>query len=258
MTPSVTIIIPTYNGEDHLKRCLSAIERNTVAPHIVLIADDRSSKPVFRMYLRGLKSKYPIIKSHIRRGFAGINNWAVKKTDTKYICLLNSDTEPGYQWLTFMLEELNEHEGVGIVGAKLLYPPQKGWNLGGKIQHAGVARNKEGLPYHIYGGQPADFPAANVRRELNAVTFACVLIRRKLWDYLGGLDKGYLIGQFEDVDFCWKVRKAGWKIVYQPKSTLLHYEHGSGEELVAKHSMNNRDRLIRIWGNLGSDEHLFV
>jgi len=257
MTPSVTIIIPTYNGTEHLKRCLSALERNTVAPYEVLIADDRSSKPEFRLYLRGLKNRYPIVKSHLRRGFAGINNWAVSKTITKYICLLNSDAVPGHMWLTHMLRELNKHKGVGIVGAKLLYPPQKGYNLGGKIQHAGVARNSEGLPYHIFGGQPSDFPLANVRRELNAVTFACVLIRRKLWDSLGGLDKGYRIGQFEDVDFCWKARKAGWKIVYQPKATLLHYEHGSGEDVVTKHSMNNRGRLMSIWGNMGSDEYLF-
>ena len=257
MIPSVTIIIPTYNATEHLKRCLSALERDTVAPYVTLIADDRSSNPAFRAYLRGLKSRYSIIKSHVRRGFAGINNWAVSKTNTDYVCLLNSDTEPGYQWLTFMLEELDNNEDVGIVGAKLMYPPQKGWSLGGSIQHAGVARNSDGLPYHIFGGQPVDFPAANVRRELNAVTFACVLIRRTLWDELGGLDEGYVMGQFEDIDFCFKARKNGWKIVYQPRATLLHYEHGSGEEIVTRHSMLNRDRLMRIWGNQGSDEYLF-
>ena len=252
-----TIIVPTYNAPDFLRGCLSAIERNTIAPYKLLVADDKSSELQMRTFLRGIKSGCSVIKSRKRRGFAGINNWAVTHTDTKYVCLLNSDTEPGYMWLTYMLEELDEHEDVGIVGAKLMYPPQKGWSLGGRIQHAGVARNSEGLPYHIFGGQPADFPAANVRRELNAVTFACVLIRRELWDFLGGLDKGYIIGQFEDIDFCWKARKAGWKVVYQPKATLLHYEHGSGEDIVLKHSMNNRGRLMSTWGNMGSDEHLF-
>lgn len=254
----VTIVIPTFNAAEHLKRCLSAIERNTVVPYKLLIADDRSSEPAFRAYLRGLKRRYSTIKSHIRRGFAGINNWAVTKTNTKYICLLNSDTEPGYQWLTFMLKELDTHADVGIVGAKLLYPPRKGYNLGGKIQHAGVATTKEGYPYHVHGGQPSDFPAANKRRELNAVTFACVLIRRKTWDELGGLDKGYVGGQFEDIDFCWTARKAGWKIVYQPKATLLHFEHGSGEEWVQKSSARNCARLRARWKGVGSDEHLFA
>jgi len=255
---SVTIIIPTYNAQDFLEHCLSAIERNTVAPYELLVADDMSSELSMRTFLRNIKGRCSVIKSCKRRGFAGINNWAVTKTNTKYICLLNSDTEPGYQWLTFMLEELDNNEDVGIVGAKLLYPPQKGWNIGGTIQHAGVARNGEGLPYHIFGGQPSDFPKANRRLELNAVTFACALIRRKLWDAIEGLDEGYIMGNFEDIDFCLKARKAGWKIVYQPKATLLHYEHGSGEDVVEQYSMINRERLVRKWGDLGSDEHLFV
>jgi len=254
----VTIIVPTYDTPDFLKQCLSAIERNTVAPYKIFVVDDKSPSLEMRNLLRSIKSRCSVAKSRIRRGFAGINNWAVSHTNTKYVCLLNSDTEPGYMWLTYLLEELDNHEDVGIVGAKLLYPPQKGYSLGGSIQHAGVARNKEGLPYHIYGGQPSDFPAANVRRELNAVTFACALIRRKLWDEVGGLDEGYVMGQFEDIDFCNKTRRAGWKIIYQPKATLLHYEHGSGDEFVTKHSLHNRDRLMSIWGNLGSDEHLFV
>ena len=253
----VTIIVPTYNTPDFLKGCLSAIERNTVAPYKLLVADDMSSELEMRTLLRNIKGKCSVIKSRKRRGFAGINNWAVSHTDTKYVCLLNSDTAPGYRWLTFMLEELDEHEDVGIVGARLLYPPQKGWSLGGSIQHAGVARNSDGLPYHIFGGQPADLPAANVRREINAITFACALIRRTLWDELGGLDEGYIMGQFEDVDFCCETRKNGWKIVYQPKATLLHYEHGSGEEIITQHGGTNRDRLMRKWGNLGSDAHLF-
>jgi len=254
----VTIIVPTYNTPDFLKQCLSAIERNTVVPYKLLVADDMSSELEMRTLLRNIKSRCSVIKSRKRRGFAGINNWAVTHTDTKYVCLLNSDTEPGYQWLTFMLAELDEHEDVGIVGAKLLYPPQKGYSLGGSIQHAGIARNKEGLPYHIFGGEPSDFPPANVRREVNGVTFACALIRRKLWDELGGLDDGYTMGNFEDVDFCNEARKKGWKIIYQPKAVLLHYEHGSGEDIVAQYSMVNRSRLMRKWGNLGSDEHLFV
>lgn len=254
----VTVIIPTFNAKEHLERCLSALERNTVAPHETLIADDRSTQPAFRVYLRGLKRKYSIVKSHVRRGFAGINNWAVKKTNTKYVCLLNSDTEPGYRWLTFMLEELDDHEDVGIIGAKLLYPPQKGYNLGGKIQHAGVATTKKGYPYHIFGGQPCDLPAANKRRELNAVTGACMLIRRKMWDELGGFDARYKGGQFEDIDFCWRARKAGWKIVYQPKATLLHFEHGSGIEWVQLTSARNCARLRARWKGIGSDEHLFV
>jgi len=256
--PSVTIIIPTYNAPDFLSRCLSSLERNTLAPYKLIIIDDRSSEIVMREYLHELEHKYHVILLRTRKGFAGICNHAVLKTDTKYICLLNSDTEAGFSWLTYMLEEVDNNEDVGIVGAKLMYPPQKGYNLGGSIQHAGVARNSEGLPYHIYGGQPSDLPAANKRRELNAVTFACVLIRRKMWDELGGLDEAYILGQFEDIDFCWRARKAGWKVVYQPKATLLHYEHGSGEEAAMFSSKRNRDRLIKIWGNQGSDEHLFT
>lgn len=255
---SVTIIIPTYNAPELLRKCLSALERNTIAPYDLLIIDDRSPEVEMHEYLHELEYKHRVIMLRTRLGFAGINNRAVSETDTKYICLLNSDTEPGYKWLSYMLVELDDYEDVGVVGAKLMYPPQKGFNLGGKIQHAGVATTPEGYPYHIHVGQPSDFPQANVRRELNAVTGACMLIRRKMWDELKGFDETYVGGEFEDIDFSWRAREAGWKIIYQPKAELLHFEHGSGEEWVQLTSATNCDRLRERWRGKGSDEHLFV
>jgi len=78
-----------------------------------------------------------------------------------------------------------------------------------------------------------------------------------LWDQLDGLDEQYVGGNFEDVSFCWSVREAGWKVVYQPKSTLYHYEHGSGTEWVDIHSNRNMKRLLSLFSGMGSDEYLF-
>ena len=258
---TVPIVVATFNAVHHLRRCVQTLSERTLHPYHLYIADDCSPDADLHAFLDTLVSTQPdttVLKLRTRRGFAGINNWAVAQIPpSEYVCLLNSDIEPLEGWLIAMVEELASDPLVGIVGARLLYPDTKElpWRL--TIQHAGVARNKDGYPYHPYRGELADFAPAAERRELNAVTAACVLVRRAAWDQLSGFDLGYVGGQFEDVDFCWRARKAGWKVVYQPKATLYHYEHGSGEEWVVQSSPRNCARLRRIWAEVESDEYLF-
>lgn len=87
-----------------------------------------------------------------------------------------------------------------------------------------------------------------MRRELDAVTGACILIRRKVWKDLKGFDEDFEGGQFEDVDFCWRARKAGWKVAYQPKAVLCHFEDGLGPES-ASQGNRNLQRLMSRWPN---------
>lgn len=259
MPEEVAIIIPTYNAVHHLRRCVQTLKARTQAPYKLYIADDCSPESSLQDYLDECVaySRATILRSRTRLGFGGINNWAVKRVSkTANLLLLNSDIEPLPGWLAPMIEEL-EHPKVGVVGARLLYPDTKEepWRL--TIQHAGVARTDLGYPYHMFRGQLANYPPANKRRSINAVTAACVLIRRTLWDQLGGFDPIFVGGQFEDIDFCWRARKEGWKVIYQPKATLYHYEHGSGEEWVIKTSESNCKRLRDKWEWIKGDEYLF-
>lgn len=256
----IPVVIPTYNAVEHLRRCILALQKYTVVPHHPYIADDYSPSQELHSYLNELEEtgQAVILKSKVRRGFAGINNWAVNQLPSSdSICLLNSDTEPKQGWLGYMLEELKTDPQVGLVGALLVYPRNKGGRWAGTIQHAGVARTSLVYPHHPFRGKNPSYALANRRRELNAVTAACILIRREAWDQLRGFNEEFSGGQFEDVDFCWRAREAGWKIIYQPKAVLIHFEHGSGVEWVSKTSARNCERLRERWKGLEGDEHLF-
>jgi GT2 family glycosyltransferase len=249
---TVTIIIPSYNKPDLLKDCLTALRANTDVPYELVIADDCSPDQDMQDYLCELDG-YNVLLGEKNLGFPGNVNRAVEQTDGEYVCLLNQDTRVCRGWLSALMEEMQDD--VAVVGCKLLYPRDA--PNGGTIQHAGVARDSRG-PFHIWRYQPQNYPPANVRREVNCVTFACVLLRRSVWEEVGGLDEGYVGGQFEDVDYCLKVREMGWKVVYTPKCVVWHREHGAGEEFANATSGPNRERLFSLWPQAReSDTYLF-
>lgn len=250
----IDIIIPVYNQPAMLKACIKSLLKTEPIDYKVWIADDNSPDPAMPLLYASLK--LPVIYNQYEQGFPANCDYAVEKTEAPFICLLNSDTTVSPGWLAAMRLDMNDPQ-VGIVGCKLLYPSRRSV-MGGKVQHAGIARNKSGLPYHIFRGYDRYSPDVCVRRELNAVTFACVLIRRECWNDLNGLDRGYELGQFEDVDMCVRARMRAWKIIYEPAAEVFHWEHGSGEEWVEKSSYQNRQRFSRKFPGLGSDEELFA
>jgi GT2 family glycosyltransferase len=105
------------------------------------------------------------------------------------------------------------------VGAKCIY-------INGTIQHAGVGFKKNGSPRHVYKNWPSDAPDVNLKKEFQAVTAACMLVRREAYYQVNGFDEIFKTGK-EDVDFCLKVGQAGWKIIYEPKACIIHFEHKS-------------------------------
>ena len=257
---STIIIIPTYNQPALLKKCLYALEHHTHGDYRVLIADDNSPDAAMQDYLGRLQNEgYAVVKNGSgTRGFPHNCNWAVRGTAEPFICLLNQDVEVAGDWLGALRREMGDPQ-VGIVGCLLLYPKAKGYGKPGLVQHAGVARNAAGQPFHIFRFAERDDPKVQVRRDkINAVTFALALIRRATWDAVGGLDERYVGGQFEDVSMCYAARELGWKVVYTPKAMAYHYEHGSGEEFCQQTSSANMARFIAHWGRLPSDEYLFT
>jgi len=255
----IDIVIPVYGQKAMLEQCLTALQANTTPPHRIIIADDCSPDEETRAYLKLVEKMEGVIliRSKKNHGFPANVNHALSSVTSEFFVLLNSDTKPCTGWLTPLLEEMEDPQ-VAVVGSKLLYPREKVSPLGNTLQHCGVARDWLGRPYHMWRGLPKNLPAACKRRELNCVTFACALIRKSVWDEVGGLDEGYTGGQFEDVDFCWTVRKMGYKVVYTPYSILWHYEHGSGEEFARQTCEPNMERLRHKWPNIGSDEYLFT
>jgi Flp pilus assembly protein TadD len=151
---------------------------------------------------------------------------------------LNNDTIPLQGWLNALVADADAHPEAGMVGSKLLFAD-------GTIQHAGVVFDRQDLlPYHIYRGLAADLPAVNQRREFQVVTGACMLVRRDVFQDLGGFDEEYRNG-FEDVDLCLKAGAKGHAVIYQPRSVLYHLESQTAGRKT--HDQANISRFLSRW-----------
>ncbi len=239
----VSIIIPVFNKLEYTKKCIDALYRVTPKFLFELIVVNNGSKDGTKEYLDSLSAKVEnvkVIHNMSNLGFAKACNQGARIAKGNYLLFLNNDTIPLEGWLEELIKTAEEEEKVGVVGSKLLFPD-------GKIQHAGVEVCDYLLPitpFHIYYREPADIPEANIKKEYPAVTGACMLTPKWLFDELGGFDEGFLNG-FEDVDYCFRVKEKGYRIIYNPKSVLYHFESVTEGRFNAV--KENEERLIRKW-----------
>jgi GT2 family glycosyltransferase len=236
--PLVSIVIPVFNKWEYTAKCLRAVAENTRdVPHEVIVVDNGSRDETARALPRieGIRTKH----NADNLGFARASNQGAAMAVGRYILFLNNDTEPHAGWAAAMVAEMERDPAVAIVGSKLLYPD-------GTIQHAGVrfayAMWQPIMPMHVHARQPA--AAAGARRELDAVTAACMLVRPEVFRAVGGFDEGYVNG-YEDVDLCLEVRARGGKIVFTPDSVVTHHESVSEGRFDS--SAANTERLMARW-----------
>ena len=226
-SPGVTLIIPTRDRVSLLRTCIdSIVERTHYRPYSILVVDNGSEKPESIAYLAELERR-PEIRVLRRPGpfnFSALNNDAVAIADTPLVGLINNDIEviePG--WLGEMVSHAIRPT-VGAVGAKLLYPD-------GTIQHGGVVVGMYGAADNAQKGFTADepgyFQSAVATQRVSAVTAACLVCRRDIYQAVGGLDAESFAVSFNDVDFCLKVRSRGLQIVWTPYALLYHHESAS-------------------------------
>jgi GT2 family glycosyltransferase len=223
--PKVSLIIPTRDNVSMLKNCVQSIERlTTYRNYEILIVDNDSADPATVEYLAS--TPHRVVRFREEFNYSKINNFAVARAEGEYVLLLNDDTEvTSGDWLEAMLEHAQRPE-VGAVGARLLYPD-------GRVQHAGVLVGVgnpwgPGIALHAHQFYSADSPGyagtAMTTTNYNAVTAACMLLRRSVFEEVGGLDEENLTGSFNDVDLCLKIRERGYLITYTPHAELLHHE----------------------------------
>ncbi|RDS83400.1 glycosyltransferase family 2 protein [Dyella psychrodurans] len=224
--PMVSIVIPTRDKMELLRRCVDSIlERTTYKNYEIVVVDNQSSEDASLDYLRSI-SEYPrvrILKHDHPFNYSRINNEAVKHCHGKLICLLNNDIEvitPGW------LEELVGHAlrpMVGAVGAMLYYPNDT-------IQHAGVIVGVHGVAAHPYSarsrGYNGQMGRARLTQAMSAVTAACLVVRKDVFERMGGLDESLQVA-FNDVDFCLRLRQHGYTNVWTPFAELYHWESAS-------------------------------
>jgi GT2 family glycosyltransferase len=215
----VSIITPVFNNLAFTTQLMDSLERNDNDWPFELILIDNGSTDGTREFVTN--SKYKMNGQYIRNesnlGFAAANNQGSRVAKGNFLLLLNNDMIVTKGFLSAMMSVFSEEKAVGAVGAKLIFPGS------GLIQHAGVFELENGLPDHAHFNRQADYPPANKREAVFAVTGAAMLVPKSLYNELGGLDEEYTNG-WEDVDLCQKIRQAGMNIYYEPRAVIYHYE----------------------------------
>ncbi len=222
--PLVSIIVPTRDQLPMLLRCVTSLLEKTRYPNYeLLIVDNNSETPEALAWLDGVArmdaSKVRVLRYPHPFNYSAINNMAAREAQGEYLVLLNNDTAIVQEdWLENLLNHGQRPE-VGIVGAKLFYPD-------GRIQHAGVVLGLRGPSEHPFCGLPGDdagyMQRLQVDQNYSAVTAACLLIRKSVYDEVGGLDEQAFKVSYNDVDLCLKVREAGYLTVWTPHARVIH------------------------------------
>jgi len=224
----ISIIIPMRDRVELVARCVDSITRETnYAPYEIVIVDNDSQTDEARTWLATVRHR--VLNYRGPFNFSAINNFAVEQTSAPWLLFLNNDTEViDGDWLTIMAEHIQRPE-VGAVGPRLLYPDDT-------VQHGGIVVGVGGIAEHAFRGFPAEAPGVcrqlQVTRNYSAVTGACLLTRRDVFEKVNGFDEERLPVTFSDVDLCLKIRKAGYLVVYTPFARLYHHESGTRRRTV--------------------------
>ena len=222
--PLVSLIIPTRNGLQLLQRCVESILKKTTYPNYeILIVDNGSDDPETIQYLKKMQSdhKIRVVRDDRPFNYSALNNAAVKSARGDVMGLLNNDLEViSSEWLSEMVSHALR-PGAGAVGARLWYPDET-------LQHGGVVLGMGGVAGHAHYKMPkyhlGYFGRASVIQNFSAMTAACLVIRKTIYEEVGGFNEKNLSIAFNDIDFCLRVIKAGYRNVWTPYAELYHYE----------------------------------
>lgn len=251
--PLVSIIIPTRDGVELLRQCIESIfAKSTYTNFEVIVVDNGSVKPETLSYFEALRRRtnVSVICDDRPFNFSALNNAAVAQAKGEFVCLLNNDIEvisPG--WLDELVS-LAAQPNNGAVGACLWYPNDT-------LQHGGVILGLGGVAGHMHykmrRGTFGYFGRAVATQNVSVVTAACLVIRRAVYDEVGGLDEEFAVA-FNDVDFCIRVREAGYRNVWTPHAELYHHESATRGSDMAPEKFQRFQREVRLmesrWGEL--------
>lgn len=237
--PRVSVIIPTRDCGDVLENCLRGIYEKTTYPNLEVICMDNETTEAHAL---NVMQRYPV--RHVlwpgKFNYSKVNNQAVRLCGGEFLVFMNNDVEVLQpDWVEQMLY-FAEQDGVGAVGALLLYPDMT-------IQHAGVILGPRGTADHVNRGLPADAEgyggSVSCSREVSAVTGACFMMRRSTFEEVRGFDEHYF-SVYQDVDLCLRVRATGRRNIYTPRARFIHHEsvsRGSYYDLI------DRALLLDLW-----------
>jgi GT2 family glycosyltransferase len=214
--PLISIIIPVHNQFKYTYHCVSSIlNDNSILPYEIIIADDLSTDntKIIESYIKNII----IIHNDKKYNFLLNCNRASRFASGKYIIFLNNDTKVNKEWLISLFNLIESDEKIGMVGSKLIYP-------NGLLQEAGGIVFNDGSCSNFGRGCNPDLPEYNYVKEVDYISGASIIVRKSLWDNIGGFDERFSPAYYEDTDLAFELRKLGYKVVYQPKSVVIHFE----------------------------------
>lgn len=231
----ISIIIPVYNKVELTRQCIDSIYMNPIKTPFEIIVVNNCSTDGTKEYLDN-ESRVRYIHMKSNANFSGGCNCGADNARGEYLLFLNNDTIVEDGWLDTLLDGMKRH-GAGIVGPKLIYPDRK-------VQYAGTVFDERDICNYRCWMYPEDHELVNFEREFHCLCAACILIKKSLFDKLKGFDERYING-CEDVDLCLRAKVLGEKIVYIPKSVVIHLESQSPGR--ADKNSYNRDLYLSIW-----------
>lgn len=225
----ISIIIPNHNQKDILQKCIRSIHEHAgnVDFEILIVENNSTEEDIFRYYEE--LEQNPSIRILVRNqpfNYSALNNLAAAQAKGSLLLFLNNDIELLTDGGLEMLSACCQRPGAGAAGARLLYPD-------GRIQHAGVIVGMLGTAGHAFSHlgreEPGYMNRAVLRQELSAVTGACLMVRREVFQRIGGFDEELAV-DFNDVDLCLRIRRAGYRILYESGMEAIHHESLSRNE----------------------------
>ncbi len=252
--PEISIIIPVFNKWEFTYNCLASLKENIESElaYEIIIVDNASTDKTSTI----AKSKFKNIHylgNKKNLGFVGGCNLGAKHSRGEYIVFLNNDTVIKKNWLESLLDTFKNNQNIGLVGSKLIYPD-------GRLQEAGgiVWKNENAWNYGRYKN-PND-SEFNYLKDVDYCSGASIMLPKKIFDQLSGFDELYAPAYYEDTDLAFRVRKAGFRTVYQPKSELIHFEGitagtNTGKGL-KRYQEINKVKFFSRWKNVLKKENL--
>jgi GT2 family glycosyltransferase len=252
-SPLTSIIIPVFNKADLTFQCLRSLlaEIDTTETEIIVVNNASVDETAEMLsYMGGLVS---VIENPINRGFVEACNQGAAIARGKYLIFLNNDTVVLPGWLHNLVDTVEDDAQVGAVGSMLIFPDGRLQEAGGIVWNDGHAAN--------YGwGESPENPRFNFAREVDYCSGASLLVRKDLFEQLGGFDMRFAPAYYEDTDLCFGVRSLGYKVMYQPASRLVHFEGGTaGRDLQSGYKRFqevNRPKFLQKWREVLEREHM--
>lgn len=240
--PPVVIAIPNWNRAELLRKCIESILAKTKYQRYRICVYEQGSTDGSREYLQMLGDRVDVIWGTTNVGFVAANNAIISRYPKWDLVFLNNDTEVTDDWLESLVSTAYKADNIGLVGSKLVYSD-------GRLQEAGsqVFRDGSTRAYGKFGDQwDSEFSQL---REVDYCSAACLFAKRRVLDLAGGLDEQYSPAYYEDVDLAFAVKAAGFKVIYEPRSTVIHHEHATSGGSARERMHANRELFVRKWAS---------